>query len=173
MWSFDIGQAKRFNSQIPSFLSPLWSLGFYKCHTSMATIFFSFASVEFRVLLAQRFIGNIFFLPSLCNSRFYRHKRSLTTFFFLLPLWSFRFCKRKGSSTTFFFSLPWNSKFCRCKGSITTTFFFLLPMCSSNIFFFRLCGEKQAKEMRGMGLIYPSKWDVFQLRCTCILSLAI
>lgn len=61
---------------------------------------------------------------------------------FLLPLWRFRFYRCEGSLPTFFFSLPWNSKFCRCKGSTATTFFFLSPMCSFDISFFHLCGEK-------------------------------
>ncbi len=69
-------------------------------------------------------------------------KLQLQQFFFLLPLWSSRFYRHEGSLPTFFFSLPWNSKFCRCKGSTATTFFSLSPMCSFDIFFFRLCGKK-------------------------------
>jgi len=49
----------------------------------------------------------------------------------------------------------WSSGFCRHKVSTAT---FVFSLC--------LCGEKQAKEMRGMGLIYPSKLDALYLCCT-------
>jgi hypothetical protein len=50
---------------------------------------------------------------------------------------------------------------CGVPGSVGTKFqrqHFFFPLC--------LCGEKQAKEMRGMGLIYPSKLDALYLCCT-------